>query len=237
MNYFSFAEKNDRGGAVFHDYLYRNDIFDKSGAPVQVSHEWYFTECLEYAVDEDKSLADKFAMFVLQLHPGFRYWDADKNDWSHTVESEIWLTKKHFEERANGLKDERRESIQAMKFGDIATDFMIRFCGKSLIKAQGQPIIQTAQSNCHKRFEELLSEGYSLQRRAKVRWISRSAILEKIGIPPELTEDHDVLETLGIEPAKKGVFEKLPVLPTQDTGYPIDEVIENYKTGEYVRVS
>lgn len=95
-----------------------------------------------------------------------------------------------------------------MLFGDIVTDFLIRYRNHSLIKCSGQKHIITAQSDCYKRFEQYLSEGYSLQRRAKVGYIKTLKIYE------EYFQE------------RKGLFYKLPVLPTRDITYPIDEMIE-----------
>ena len=85
-----------------------------------------------------------------------------------------------------------------------------------MIKSSGQQIIQTAHSDCHKRFFELLRDGYSLQRRSKVGYIKL-----------EPTE-----ENLTSYPGVNGYFYKLPVLPTKDIGYPVEELIEN-SSGEY----
>ena len=88
------------------------------------------------------------------------------------------------------------------KFYGIIEDFMIRFYGYSIVGVSNQKHIITACSNCDKKFIDYLMQGYSLFR------------LQKIG----LTNNHDNFAT--------PLYEFFPVLPTKDTGFPIDEYIE-----------
>jgi len=56
----------------------------------------------------------------------------------------------------------------------------------------------------------------------------------KSGVPQRLAEDPEYREYVGIPSILKGTFEKLPVLPTRDMGYKIDEIIE-MPNGRYER--
>lgn len=213
MEYLSEEYKN---GEVFHDAI--NLVLGKR---TKIPHEWYFINVLSKEVLNNNELATKFVMYIAQY--AFHYpWVAfHKGDYLTTVllECEFYsfMFKKYYE---FGLKYETEQWLKpAMMFGEIVTDFLIRYCGYSLIKSSGQQIIQTAHSDCHKRFFELLKDGYSLQWRSKVGYIKL-----------EQTE-----ENLTLYPGVNGYFYKLPVLPTKDIGYPVEELIEN-SSGEYCLV-
>ena len=103
-----------------------------------------------------------------------------------------------------------------MLFGEIVTDFLIRCCGYSLIKSSNQNIILTSRQDCEKRFEDLLYQGYSLQRRERAVYTD----ISEMKVNPD--------EYPGI----KGMFHRLRVLPIKETDYPIDEMIE-LPNGEY----
>lgn len=84
-------------------------------------------------------------------------------------------------------------------FGEIVTEFMIRYLGYSLIGFSEQKIILTAQSNCDKRFVTYLEKDfYTIYRLAKVGYWD-------------------------------GSFSKLPVLPTRDSYLKFEEYIEDEK--------
>lgn len=157
-------------------------------------------------------------MFIFQYHPNYRFKFGKVDDYVNAVICEITLHDFQFRRKYEfGFDEEDNFLSQSMTFGDIATDFLIRYCNYSLIKCSGQKIILTAQSDCHKRFEKLLSDGYSLQRRSKIGYIKTSYIFEDL------------------YPEVKGFFYKLSVLPTREIGYPIDEIIET-DDGTYEQV-
>lgn len=82
-------------------------------------------------------------------------------------------------------------------FGEIVTEFMIRYLGYSLIGFSEQNIILTAQNNCDKRFQEYLERDfYTIFKLARVKY-------------------------------ENGLFQKLPVLPTKDSHLKFDEYIED----------
>ena len=82
------------------------------------------------------------------------------------------------------------------KFYEIIEDYMIRFYGYSVIGVSGQNHIVTAANNCDKKFMDQLMQGYSLWRYQQVHLLDE--------------------QTYGF----------LPVLPTRDVGFPIEEYIE-----------
>ena len=66
-----------------------------------------------------------------------------------------------------GLKKEE-ELDDSMHFGEIATEFLIRYKNYSLIDFCNKPIILTAQDNCGKKFDEYIQRGYYIFRLSKL---------------------------------------------------------------------
>ena len=202
----------DSTGLVMHDLITASL---KGG---HISHEWYFTRALyQQELYLNPKLADAFAMFVFQYYPNYKFAFDANGDYLKTVVYEAYMHDHDFQDTYYGYEFKEEHLERMVTFGEIATDFMIRYRNYSLVKCCGQNIILTAQSDCHKRFESLLSKGYSLQRRAKVGYIEKPAFLADWN------------------PLVKGLFYKLHVLPTRDIGYPIDEIIET-GDGSYVLV-
>lgn len=67
----------------------------------------------------------------------------------------------------------KNDSTRQLNYSDIVTEFLIRFCGYSLIGCSTKKVIITSHSNCHKNnlFIKMLEEGYHLQRLAKISFI------------------------------------------------------------------
>lgn len=214
-----FEVARNKDGSVMHDLV--NVTF---GRKEPVPHEWYFLNVLgREEILKNKDIADAFVMFVLQYYPHYKFHFFKQDDYLETAVCECELNsfqfQKKYEFRFCLDADKEDYLAKSMVLGDIVTDFLIRYRNYSLIKCSGRNIILTAQSDCHKRFEKYLSQGYALQRRAKVGFIKKPEIMDE----------------LGLRPGEKGFFYKLPVLPTRDIGYPIDEIIET-ATGEYKQV-
>lgn len=170
-------------------------------------HERFFIRTLYLnELKKNPELAPAFKMFAVQYYPDYKWisysMDDDLGDVVFEASRYDFLFKMAYE------KMREVDLTDAMSFGEIATDFLIRFRNYSLVGCCGQNVIITAQSDCHKRFEKLLSEGYSLIRKAKVGFVETPGILK---------DEY---------PEVKGYFYKLPVFPTRDIGYPIDEIIE-----------
>ena len=83
---------------------------------------------------------------------------------------------------------------KAFQFGSMITDFMIRFLGFSLIKSFGQNIIITSSLNPLKQFEELLSQGYSLENRAKLYY--KDGLFYKLPVLHTLINDYNYEEII-----------------------------------------
>lgn len=206
------AMTNLRIRIIDHDLI--NKVFGKGNI---VPHEWFFINYLsKYQFRNNEELTSAFVMFVLQFYPDYAWYFYKNNDYLNMAMCEALTNDFIFQKKYEfGLEEEGL--TKAMLFGEIATDFLIRFCNYSLINCSGQNIIITAQCDCHKRFEKFLSEGYSLQRRAKVNFIKMPETIKFL------------------YPGVKGIFYKLPVLPTKETWFPIDEIIET-ETGRYEKV-
>lgn len=211
-----FLEEELKNGDIYHDAINKSFKIKKI-----IPHEWYFLNLLINQTIKNNSLADSFVMYVSQYYPHYRWLGFDADDYLATVILECGFYRFEFQKKYefNFIENNNDYFSHAMEFGDIVTDFFIRYCGYSLIKSSDQNIILTSRNDCHKRFEELLLQGYSLQRRSKVGYIEISKILD------------DSSQYPGV----KGVFYKLPVLPTKDMGYPIDEIIE-VSEGKYEKV-
>ena len=87
------------------------------------------------------------------------------------------------------------------KFYGLIEDFMIRFCGYSIVGISNQKHIITACGNCEKKFLDYLMEGYSLFRMQQISLINANN--------PE-----------------KSYYIFNQVIPTKDIGIPFDEYIE-----------
>ena len=96
------------------------------------------------------------------------------------------------------VKSNIDEIHKIYKFYGIIEDFMIRYYGYSVKGVSRQKYIITACSNCNKKFIDELEEGYTLIRLQKIYLVN------------------------GDNP----YYKFLPVLPTKDVGFPIEEYIE-----------
>ncbi len=196
---------NLKFGLVYHDLFIKS--FGKT-----MPHECFFLNLFLNECKKNFKLIYPFMVFIQSYYPNFD-WKYYAADWLTRISIECGQHIMTFENQyLHKIQVETYKLNKAMEFGEIVTDFLIRYKNYSLIRCGGQNIIITAQSNCHKRFERYLQEGYSLQRKSK------------IGYTGDLSRD---------EPF--GYLYKLPVLPTKDIGYPIDEIMEDSK-GNYVKV-
>lgn len=218
---FEVAQNID-DGTIMHDLI--NETF---GEKKTISHEWYFLSLLSKAeILKNNEIVYAFVMFVMQYYPYYKWRFFKSDDYLATALCECELNAFQFQKKYkfNLAMEEEKEDylINSMILGDIVADFLIRYRNYSLIKCSGQHIILTAQSDCHKRFEKYLFQGYTLERRAKIEFIKKPSILNELNI----------LSELSLNPKENKFFYKLPVLPTRDIGYPIDEIIET-DNGEY----
>lgn len=216
-----FIEEEYHSTEVFHDMI--NKVLelvalDKNS---DIPHEWYFINVLIKEIERDNSLSENFAMYVAQYYKEYRWLNFNPKSYLESVILECGLQQFQFLQKCDlGEVDARFNDLsQAMAFGEIVTDFLIRYKNYSLIKSSGQKIIITSRSDCQKRFEELIYQDYCLQRKEKVVWTDISSL--------------DV--NLTFYPGVKGLFRRLPVLPTSSIDYPVDEIIE-MPNGKYEKV-
>lgn len=162
MKYINYKEHDM---SVYHEL-----INIAMGYGVSIPHEWYFLNLLtRQEIRKNRDIATMLVRFVLQFYPEYSWSFFDSNDFLATAVVESELCTYIFLQKYKYQVSVSEENIgKAMQFGDIVTDFLIRYRNYSLVKSSKQNIIITARSDCHKRFEELLSHGYSLQRRAKL---------------------------------------------------------------------
>ena len=94
------------------------------------------------------------------------------------------------------LNSQKEQINKILYFYRIIEEFMIRYYNYSIIGTSNQKVIITACSNCDKRFDTYLMQGYSILR------------YQKIFLAESLQ------------------YEFLPALPTRDLGFPVDEYVE-----------
>lgn len=216
-----YVEEEYYGTEVFHDMINKVLELVALNKNSHIPHEWYFINVLIKEIEKNNKLAEEFVMYIAQYYPNYRWLDFRINDYVGNVILECGFQRFQFQQKCDlGIVDDIFSDLsQAMLFGEIVTDFLIRYCGYSLIKSSNQNVILTSRQDCEKRFEELLYQGYSLQRRERVIYTDVS----------KLNVD------LNKYPAIKGIFYRLPVIPTKDIDYPIDEIIE-LPNGKYEKV-
>lgn len=202
MNFAYDADLAFREREIFHD-LY-NKTFGR-----EIPHEWFFIKYFcRSELEKDRALAEKFVMYVLQFFPSYSWLYFNPNDMLASVVIECAYHDMNFEKVYMG--GEPKDIInQSMIFGDIVTEFLVRYLGYSLIKCGGTKAIVTSQMDCEKRFEELLENGFSIYKLARLSYNETS------------------FEQRTTYPLVKGTFSKLPVLPTKDIHVPFEECIES----------
>lgn len=183
-------------------------------------HEWIFVKILlAKNIVTDPKFAQKFLAFIIQYYPDYKWSQFDLSSIPDTVYLELALNDYRFKKKI--IHNQVVENYDlAMKMGEIATDFCIRFLDYSLIDCCGQKIIVTSRNNCDKRYEDLLANGYTLHRSSKV-WFKE--------LPEEILKAIPFAQYLG------GHFTKSPVLPTSNDDYDFEEIIES-SDGEYRKV-
>lgn len=184
MNYQIIHNNLLNDHSIYHDVINQNN---------KAPHEQIFINYLyKIEIKKNYNIAKLFMIFAFQFFPKYKW---TKFDIKNSLESVI------LECGINDYRFKTNTKIQqALSFGEIATEFLIRYLNYSLIKCQNEPIILTAQNNCNKLFIDYLYKGYSIQKLSKIKYIN---INEEIGY-----------------------FEFLPTYPTKECGFKIDEMIE-----------
>ncbi len=208
-----YTDYSENKKVIYHDISHIAQNNKQSYLP----HEWLFINILyKEEIKKDPTIAHKFLMYMIEYHPEYQWIHFDLNDPVATVVLESDFADKAFS-KIPIFSDIESAKTKAMKFGEVATDFLIRYSNYSLIKCQNENIIVTAESNCAKMFEQELYNGYSLQRKSKLSYKK---------LDDNLKEVYSMID---------GYFIKLPVLPTKDLDIEVNELIEDSK-GEFVKV-
>ena len=153
---------------------------------------------------KNRILASILVKFILEFYPDYAWTFFNAEDFLATIVVECELCSYIFLQKYKyGIAIDDEMIHKAMKFGDIVTDFMIRFQNYSLIKCSGQNIMITARSDCHKRFEDLLVKGYTIERKAKVYYANG---FHKLPVLPTRNLTYPFEEIIETE---KGTYEKI----------------------------
>lgn len=213
-----YVEEKHHRTEVFHDMINKVLELVALNKDSHIPHEWYFINVLIKEIEKDYSLAEKFLMFAEQFYPNYKWTDYRVSDPVGTAVLECAMNQFQFQMKCDlgKVEDIFSDLPKAMYFGEMVTDFLIRYKGYSLIKSSGQKIILTAQNDCHKRFEELLYDGYSIQKREKVKYNS----FQELNISNRLF------------PWIKGFYTCIPAMPTREIGIDFEEIIET-PSGKY----
>ena len=195
-------------------------VEDINSFHVRLSHEWIFiVEFYKNVVKKDTNKALEFMAFVAQFYPDYRWktiYDftsplatvAIECDSHYMVLETLAKLTIHAGEDYILKHNLDKDRDKALEFGEIVSNFLIRYLGYSIVGIQNQKIIITSASDCDKRFFDLLCDGYSLYRKSRVGYIK--------------TKD----ERKKLAPWFEGYYYELPILPTKDIGFEFEENFE-----------
>lgn len=162
----------DKTGIVTHDFI--NRVLVGEIENINIPHEWYFLNVLvREEIKNNIELAYIFFKFVKEYYPNYNWYllfddNLSLNDILSVVMIEYSLWDYQFELYSHNFLKKSELDPRAMQFGEIVTDFLIRYCNYSLINFSSNHIILTAQSDCEKRFAEYLNKGFTLHRVSKL---------------------------------------------------------------------
>lgn len=193
---------------------------DINSLNVKLCHEWIFIfELYNCVIKKDTNKALEFMAFVAQFYPDYR-WKTMYDFTNPLATVSIECDNHHMvldmlaQLTINAGEDYilkhnlAKERDKALEFGEIVSNFLIRYLGYSIVGIQNQKIIITSASDCDKRFFDLLCDGYSLYRKSRVGYIK--------------TKD----ERRKAAPWFEGYYYELPILPTKDIGFEFEENFE-----------
>lgn len=163
----------------------------------EVPHELFFIKLLFRELANNPDIVYPLTLFIKEYYPEYR-WNNGAINPLLKITLEAALCNMNFIKVYEHEIEPIESLTDSMLFGEIVTEFLIRYCNYSLIDFSSNHIILTAQSDCEKRFEEYLKKGYSVHRYAKLYY-----------------DKYDYK------------LYKLPVFPTEDFDIPIEEIIES----------
>lgn len=167
-----YKADGDKSGIVTHEFI--NEILIGQYRNINIPHEWYFLNLLiREEIKKDIEIVWIFYKFVRKFYPEYK-WYLPVNDTMLldellsiiVVETSLWDYQ--FKQYSRKLKTKAELDPRAMQFGEIVTDFLIRYSNYSLVNFSGDGIILTAQSDCEKRFIDYLNRGFKLHRVSKL---------------------------------------------------------------------
>lgn len=187
---------------------------------VRLCHEWILIlELYKTVIFNDRKKAIEFMAFVAQFYPEYRWKTMyDFTDPLATVSIECdnhYMVLDMLADLTISAGEDYilkhnldKERAKALEFGEIVSNFLIRYLGYSIVGIQKQKIIITSASDCDKRFFDCLCDGYSLYRKSRVGYIKTNDERKKAA------------------PWFEGYYYELPILPTKDIGVEFEENFE-----------
>ena len=108
----------------------------------EVPHQWYFTNIFyKRELLANPKLAEAFMVYTNQYYPDYQFRYEYFDNCLRTVFNEAAHHDFEFGKKYElGFNEEESVLAQAMKFGDIVTDFFIRYLNYDLITCCGQNI-------------------------------------------------------------------------------------------------
>lgn len=194
MAFFKIVEnyKDDDFKIVLHNLINRS--FHNVD---RIPHEWYFINLLmRCEIKKDKNIAKLFNDFVNQFYPEYEWYIPPCEDDVDQVMLESAVHDFNFAKVYQFGLEGPEILDKSMEFGEMVTDFLIRYRNYSLVDYCGTKMIYTAQNNCDKKFEKYLYDGYSLQRVAKIYYEDGS--FKKLPVLPTRELDipiNEIIET------------------------------------------
>lgn len=116
-----------------------------------IPHEWYFLNLfLRKEMKEDIEIADVLYDYIDTYYPEYRWEVSPEEDKLDSIILEIALHDYKFAMVYQYGIESPTTLKKSMDFGEIVTEFLIRYRNYSLTDVSGARIILTAQSDCEK---------------------------------------------------------------------------------------
>lgn len=130
-------------------------------------HEAIFVDLLISLCQKRSNLALELIFYTEQFYPEYNWYNKNYLEPLDTVLFECAIARNSFDinllEKKKKQSNNRETLKKAMVFGDIVTDFFIRYLGYSLIQVANQKVIITSADNYHKKFIKHINKGFSLE--------------------------------------------------------------------------
>ena len=134
-------------------------------------HELLFIEILFRLEFLDLDVVEKFVSYVLQYYPYYN-WQLDNYDIYGMAIVEAALHEYRILQQYKwGLEVDREKMNHTFIFGEMATNFCIKYLGYSLIGCGGAKSILTSQDNYEKKFIDYIEKGYNIFKLSKLYYV------------------------------------------------------------------